>query len=98
MQTPLCDMFGIEYPIFAFTHCRDVVAAVTKQRRIGHHETAVGLRLRPDGQVAIRFLLDGVRHKPPKGEMVIVVQGTGARTSSRDSRHGEIDPSTSETA
>ncbi len=43
-------------------------------------------------------LLDGVRHKPPKGEMVIVVQGTGARTSSRDSRHGEIDSSTSETA
>ena len=43
-------------------------------------------------------LLDSVRRKPPKGEMVIVVQGTGARTSSRDSRHGEIDPSTSETA
>lgn len=30
MKTKLCDMFGIEFPIFAFTHCRDVVAAVTK--------------------------------------------------------------------
>ena len=30
MRTPLCDEFGIEYPIFAFTHCRDVVAAVSQ--------------------------------------------------------------------
>ena len=35
MQTPLCDMFGIEYPIFAFTHCRDVVAAVSKAGGLG---------------------------------------------------------------
>ena len=35
MQTPLCDEFGIEYPIFAFTHCRDVVAAVSKAGGLG---------------------------------------------------------------
>lgn len=35
MQTPLCEMFGIEYPIFAFTHCRDVVAAVSKAGGFG---------------------------------------------------------------
>ena len=29
MRTELCDMFGIDVPIFAFSHCRDVVAAVT---------------------------------------------------------------------
>ena len=46
----------------------------------------------------LQDLLDALGDKPPKGEMVIVVQGTGARTSSRDSRHGEIDSSTSETA
>ena len=28
-------MFGIEYPIFAFTHCRDVVAAVSKAGGLG---------------------------------------------------------------
>ncbi len=28
LHTKLCDMFGIEYPIMAFSHCRDVVAAV----------------------------------------------------------------------
>jgi NAD(P)H-dependent flavin oxidoreductase YrpB (nitropropane dioxygenase family) len=30
MHTPLCDDLGIEFPIFAFTHCRDVVVAVSK--------------------------------------------------------------------
>lgn len=28
LHTKLCDMLGIEYPIMAFNHCRDVVAAV----------------------------------------------------------------------
>jgi NAD(P)H-dependent flavin oxidoreductase YrpB (nitropropane dioxygenase family) len=35
MRTELCDAFGIEYPIFAFTHCRDVVAAVSKAGGLG---------------------------------------------------------------
>ena len=30
MRTELCDRFGIDVPIFAFTHCRDVVVAVSK--------------------------------------------------------------------
>lgn len=28
LHTKLCDMLGIEYPVIAFSHCRDVVAAV----------------------------------------------------------------------
>jgi NAD(P)H-dependent flavin oxidoreductase YrpB (nitropropane dioxygenase family) len=28
LHTKLCDMLGIEYPVMAFTHIRDVVAAV----------------------------------------------------------------------
>src|SRR3954453_13855588 len=35
MHTDLCDVFGIEYPIFAFSHCRDVVAAVSKAGGLG---------------------------------------------------------------
>jgi NAD(P)H-dependent flavin oxidoreductase YrpB (nitropropane dioxygenase family) len=35
MQTDLCKKLGIEYPIFAFTHCRDVVVAVSKAGGIG---------------------------------------------------------------
>jgi NAD(P)H-dependent flavin oxidoreductase YrpB (nitropropane dioxygenase family) len=35
MRTPLCDDLGIEFPIFAFTHCRDVVVAVAKAGGFG---------------------------------------------------------------
>ncbi len=35
MRTEVCDKLGIEYPIFAFTHCRDVVVAVSKAGGLG---------------------------------------------------------------
>ena len=35
MHTALCDQLGIEFPIFAFTHCRDVVVAVSKAGGFG---------------------------------------------------------------
>ena len=35
MHTEVCDRLGIEFPIFAFSHCRDVVAAVTNAGGFG---------------------------------------------------------------
>ena len=35
MHTEVCDTFGIEFPIFAFSHCRDVVAAVSRAGGMG---------------------------------------------------------------
>lgn len=35
MQTAITEMFGIDVPIVAFTHCRDVVAAVSKAGGLG---------------------------------------------------------------
>ena len=35
MRTPICERLGIEVPIFAFTHCRDVVVAVSKAGGLG---------------------------------------------------------------
>ena len=35
MRTSLCEKLGIEFPIFAFTHCRDVVVAVSRAGGIG---------------------------------------------------------------
>jgi len=35
MRTRICDDFGIEFPIFAFSHCRDVVAAVSRAGGMG---------------------------------------------------------------
>src|SRR5208282_2938105 len=35
MNTPICKMLGIDFPLFAFSHCRDVVAAVSKAGGFG---------------------------------------------------------------
>jgi len=35
MHTKVCEMLGIDVPIFAFTHCRDVVVEVSKAGGIG---------------------------------------------------------------
>ena len=35
MNTALCRMLGIEFPLLAFSHCRDVVAAVSKSGGFG---------------------------------------------------------------
>jgi NAD(P)H-dependent flavin oxidoreductase YrpB (nitropropane dioxygenase family) len=35
MKTDICDTLGIEVPIFAFTHCRDVVVEVSKAGGMG---------------------------------------------------------------
>lgn len=35
MKSPLCQMLGIDFPLVAFSHCRDVVAAVSKAGGFG---------------------------------------------------------------
>ena len=35
MKTAITEMFGIDVPILAFSHCRDVVAAVSKAGGLG---------------------------------------------------------------
>ncbi|HWO93642.1 MAG TPA: nitronate monooxygenase family protein [Dehalococcoidia bacterium] len=35
LHTKFCDMFGLEFPVIAFTHCKDVVVAVTNAGGLG---------------------------------------------------------------
>ena len=35
MKSKICDLLGIEFPLFAFSHCRDVVAEVSKAGGFG---------------------------------------------------------------
>ena len=45
MNSKMCEMFGIEVPIFAFSHCRDVVVEVSKAGGMG----VLGMaRMHPD--------------------------------------------------
>ena len=61
MRTPICDELGIEFPIFAFTHCRDVVVAVSKAGGFGVLG-AVGLQPRAARD---RAQLDRRAHRRP---------------------------------
>lgn len=49
MRTPVMDMFGMDTPIFGFSHCRDVVAAISRNGGMGtlgtSHFTAEQLEL-----------------------------------------------------
>jgi NAD(P)H-dependent flavin oxidoreductase YrpB (nitropropane dioxygenase family) len=81
MRTELCERFGIEFPIFAFSHCRDVVAAVSKAGGFGVLG-AVGF---PPEQleVELRWIDERVGDRPYGVDIVIPGKYEGM---------GELDP------
>ena len=62
MKTRVCDMFGIDLPIFAFSHCRDVVAAVSKAGGLG---VLGALAFSPEQlEIELKWIDDNVDGKP----------------------------------
>ena len=62
MRTPICDQLGIEFPIFAFSHCRDVVAAVTNA---GGYGVLGALAYEPERlEIELDWIDDHVGDKP----------------------------------
>ena len=49
MRTDLCDQFGIEYPIFAFTPSEHVAAAVSRAGGLGVSRKRVARLIRSGG-------------------------------------------------
>ena len=71
MKTPVCELLGIEFPLLAFSHCRDVVAAVTNAGAFG---VLGAMRYDADElEVALRWIDEQVAGKP-YGVDVIVPQ------------------------
>jgi NAD(P)H-dependent flavin oxidoreductase YrpB (nitropropane dioxygenase family) len=71
MKTPVCELLGIEFPLLAFSHCRDVVAAVTDAGAFG---VLGAMRYDADElEVALRWIDEQVGGKP-YGVDVIVPQ------------------------
>jgi len=81
MQTELCDRFGIEFPIFAFSHCRDVVAAVSQAGGLGVLG-AVGFSVE-QLETELRWIDDHIGSKPYGVDLVIPRKYEGM---------GEVDP------
>jgi NAD(P)H-dependent flavin oxidoreductase YrpB (nitropropane dioxygenase family) len=62
MTTPICKQLGIEFPIFAFSHCRDVVAAVTNAGGFG---VLGALAYEPERlEIELAWIDDHVKGKP----------------------------------
>src|SRR5882757_138346 len=62
MKSPLCETLGIEFPLFAFSHCRDVVAAVS---RAGGFGVLGATRHSPESiQIELQWIDDHVNGKP----------------------------------
>src|SRR5690349_17013853 len=62
VRTPICDRLGIEFPLFAFSHCRDVVAAVSKA---GGYGVLGALAFSPDQlEIELSWIDEHVGGKP----------------------------------
>jgi NAD(P)H-dependent flavin oxidoreductase YrpB (nitropropane dioxygenase family) len=83
VRTPICDRLGIEFPIFAFSHCRDVVAAVS---RAGGYGVLGALAFAPDElEVELTWIDEHIDGKPYGVDIVMpakyVGKGGGAEAS-----------------
>jgi NAD(P)H-dependent flavin oxidoreductase YrpB (nitropropane dioxygenase family) len=81
VRTAICTTFGIEFPIFAFSHCRDVVAAVS---RAGGFGVLGAVGFKPDQlEVELRWIDEHVGDRPYGVDVVIPGKYEGM---------GEVDP------
>jgi len=76
MKNQVTEMFGIDMPIFAFTHCRDVVAAVTKAGGMGVLG-AVGSSPR-QLEIDLQWIQDEVDGKPYGVDLIVPAKYAGS--------------------
>lgn len=75
MKTKICEMFGIEFPIMAFTHCRDVVAAVT---RAGGYGVLGAAALTPEQlDIDLGWIADEVGDRPFGVDLIVPAKYEG---------------------
>lgn len=69
MRTELAEQLGLEFPIFAFSHCRDVVAAVSKAGGMG---VLGALYFTPEElEIELKWIDDHVDGKPYGVDLVM---------------------------
>ncbi|GAA3162518.1 nitronate monooxygenase family protein [Planomonospora alba] len=83
MRTAICDRFGIDLPLFAFSHCRDVVAAVTNAGGFG---VLGAVAYSPEQLDAELTWIDGQVGGRPYGVDVLVPGRTDASAADRGVR------------
>lgn len=88
MHRELCERLGIEYPIFAFSHCRDVVAAVTNAGGMG---VLGALAFSPEQlEVELRWIDGHVDGRPYGVDVVIPASHVGSGFDDADELLGRL--------
>ena len=81
MRTSICDQLGMEYPVLAFSHCRDVVAAVT---RAGGFGVLGATTLTPEQlEIELRWIDDAVGGRPYGVDVLVPEKLTGMEKGAR---------------
>ena len=76
MKNDVTDMFGIDVPIFAFSHCRDVVAAVSKAGGLG---VLGAVAHSPEGlETDLKWIEDEVGDKPYGVDLIVPAKYAGS--------------------
>ena len=87
MRTRICDTFKIEFPIFAFSHCRDVVAAVS---RAGGFGVLGALAFTPAQlEVELKWIDEHVDGKPYGLDVVMPASSAAAGLGNLDQKQME---------
>jgi NAD(P)H-dependent flavin oxidoreductase YrpB (nitropropane dioxygenase family) len=75
VKTKICEQFGIEFPLFAFSHCRDVVAAVSNAGGFG---VLGGVAFTPDQlEQELCWIDDHVNGKPYGVDIIVPAKFEG---------------------
>ncbi|MBA3304109.1 MAG: nitronate monooxygenase, partial [Acidimicrobiia bacterium] len=89
MKNRMCDMFGIEFPIFAFSHCRDVVAAVTDAGGMG---VLGALYFTPEElEIELAWIDDHVDGRPYGVDIVMPASSAANNLDGVDDLAGELE-------
>lgn len=75
MKTKICEMLDIEFPILAFTHCRDVVAAVTRAGGYGVLGAAAHTPEQLD--IDLKWIADEVGDRPFGVDIIVPAKYEG---------------------
>ncbi|GAA1779230.1 nitronate monooxygenase family protein [Actinomadura chokoriensis] len=88
VRTRVTELFGIEYPIFAFSHCRDVVAAVSRAGGMG---VLGALHFTPEElELELKWLDENVGGKPYGVDVVMPAKYEGADMGDAEELLGKL--------
>ncbi|MFD0685232.1 NAD(P)H-dependent flavin oxidoreductase [Actinomadura fibrosa] len=88
MRTRVTELFGIEYPIFAFSHCRDVVAAVSRAGGMG---VLGALYFSPEElELELKWIDEHVGGKPYGVDVVMPAKYEGADLGDAEELLGKL--------